>query len=159
MYTPKQVYTSFLGCIHPVSWGNLHGCTLMALLNWYQLVFKLSFSYFDKLFSGILLDFVCLYFSLFIIVTLAYYVDSFHLQKFMHFCVVYHLLWSYYFVLFCLWQAKSISISMKQLMKLLLEICKKYTSLFHVLKRLLNYQNGQVYFTFWCSCQLNMINW
>ena len=32
-------YTSFLGCIHPVSWGNPHGCTLMALLNWYQLVF------------------------------------------------------------------------------------------------------------------------
>ena len=63
--------------------------------------FKLSFSYFDKLFCGILLDFVCLYFSLFIIVTLAYYVDSFHLQKFMHFCVVYHLLWSYYlYILF-----------------------------------------------------------
>ena len=101
MYTPKQVYTSFLGCIHPVSWGNLHGCTLMALLNWYQLVFKLSFSYFDKLFCGILLDFVCLYFSLFIFVTLAYYVDNFHLQKFMHFCVVYHLLWSYYlYILF-----------------------------------------------------------
>ena len=65
-----------------------------------QLVFKLSFSYFDKLFCGILLDFVCLYFSLFIIVTLAYYVDSFHLQKFMHFCVVYHLLWSYYLYYF-----------------------------------------------------------
>ena len=37
LYSISMVYTSFLGCIHPVSWGNLHGCTLMALLNWYQL--------------------------------------------------------------------------------------------------------------------------
>ena len=30
--------------VYPVSRGNLHGCTLVALLNRYQLVFKLSFS-------------------------------------------------------------------------------------------------------------------